>query len=208
LVSDFTGAGRFTWPKVTIFPAAFLARTGWTLNIGDWGAAFAVAEVFLGMTGSGLVSATGFAAIGGLAFALRSLVAVTLCATPDFRFAESACFSGTGSCALSATFRVLFAAVFFAVFTGFAFEIFAPVLARLRVVRAERGLAATAFFGFFMAIILATECGCSGRVRPVFRGRNGYLNFGLDAMRLVARPRNSQLIDAQNHPGFYLRITA
>jgi hypothetical protein len=81
----------------------------------------------------------------------------------------------TGPAVLAETLRVFFAAAFLTDFAGLVFEIFAPVLARLRVVRAGRGFAAAVFFGFFMTTILATECGCCWRVRPVFGWRNGYL---------------------------------
>ena len=156
-------------PRETTFAAAFLTGTGPTSNSGDLGAAFATAEVFFGTTGetAGLVSTTGSAAIAGFAFALRLLP-----------------FKALGSATLAATLRGFFAAVFFTVFARFTFELLAPVLARLRVVRGERGWAAV-FFGFFMATILATGRSCFWRVRPVFRWRNGYLIFGPRAERRV-----------------------
>jgi hypothetical protein len=170
----FSNTRGLNSPGEITFAADFAADRGPASSSGDFGAAFAVAEVLLGAADRGFVSGTGSAAAAGLAFTLRLMIAAA--------FGSGAGFGNTAGSigvtrltATAATLRVFFAAIFFTVFAGFAFEIFAPVLARLRVVRAGRGFAAAVFFGFFMTTILATECGCWWRVRPVFGWRNGYL---------------------------------
>jgi hypothetical protein len=99
-----------------------------------------------------LGSTTGFGAFASFVFDGRLTGAKTFGALIAFGFADAGVFGATGFAFLTALFRVFFATIFLAALTGFAFEIFAPVLARPPVVRAERGLMAV-FFGFFMATI-------------------------------------------------------
>jgi hypothetical protein len=167
----------------------------------DFGAAFAVAEVFLGAAAGigGLAAITGFDKETISAFARRFgltpafgrtelfFAALTVAATP-----ESAVFVPA--------FRARLGATFFVAFAVFAFKIFAPVLTRLRAFRLESGFAAAVFFGFFMATILANGARLQLQSTPGIWVAQRLFNFptAIDAQR------RAQSIDAHIHPDFYL----
>ena len=154
-----------------------------------------------------MASTTGTAARAGIAFVFGRLLAKVFGFAAGFLFVSAGLLDLT---TLAAPLRIFLAAGFLAGFTGFLFEIFAPVFAwlSLALTRAGRGLAAAVFFGFFMTTILATGWGCCWRLSPAFGWRNGYLNWDPQAPNHPARARVLQLIGPEDHPKFYLAKTA
>jgi len=123
-----------------------------------------------------LISATGSAATTGFAFGVRLIPAEAFGSARGFGCDLGAGFDATTFAAFAATLGVFFTAILFEAFPGFGFETFAPVAARLPVVREERSLAAV-FFGFFMATILANGARLLLQTTPGISGAQRLFDF-------------------------------
>jgi len=127
---------------------------------------------------------------GGIAFTFGLAAVGTFAAAFRCGFAAGAAFTAAGRfSALALILRAFFAAVFFFVFIGFVFEIFAPALARLSVFRPGDGLAAAGFFGFFMITILANGARLLSQSTPGISEAQSLFNFWTESGGLVRAGR-------------------